>query len=327
MIREVLIAVLAAVLVGGVAGMSHAAGATTWGYSVVESQVSQGAMLDVIVTGPPNGTFTVTLNPLPFNTSTPIYSSEFALPSAISLSNGTTIGSVQINTTLFAIAGYQLTVAQTGGLPVGNSTIVHITPPSDATLQNQIDTISETQLIDNLRIQSLLYLRSEALGWTEFAVGFSLGTFAILLYLIIATRTSARERRLVEKTLSFGHRLLWQTTGVVHTGAWSLPKEESRVDPTVTFVARKPRCSICELPTRRDAMASHLVTAHRVDPSRVDSEVVSSRAAEERIRSQIRQEIERERPRTAAVKEAARSSKAEARADLSFAVRETDGKE
>lgn len=308
MLRETLLAVSLMVVLVTVPGFSLASTTPTWSYSVVDTQVPQGALLVVSVMGPPNGTFTLSLNPLPFNSSNAIFTELYSLPNSTSLPNGTASGEVRLNTSLFAIQGYRLTLSQSDGTPIGLPTTLSIVVPEDTALVNQVSQLQFDLEVNATRLAGLLYLRDEVKGWAEFAVGVSLGTFAIETYLILATRTAAQERRMVAKINDVGHRLIWQKRGIEHTGSWTVTQPAGEIDPRAIFIAARPQCEVCEMPQKWQAVADHLTVVHRIPADGVSAAIVSSPDATTRVRTSMRAQRDSEGPTYRGRSKAAKAS-------------------
>jgi hypothetical protein len=316
-IRESLAAVAILVLVATVPGLASAASGPQWSSNVTNPSVSQGSSLVIEVMGPPNGTFTLSMNPEPFNSSQPVFTQTYQLPLTTSLPNGTAVAEVRINTTLFAVAGYQVSLYQVDGSLIGSPQIVQITPPGDTVVENELTQLSYNLAVNASRVNSLLYLQSEVKNWALFAVGWSTVWTAVLMYLMFATRTPARERRWVDKTLQFGHSLLNQPRGQSFTGAWEIKPETKPADHSVIFGAAKPQCEVCEMPHTYEGITQHLRTAHPAMRLTPESIVVLPRAAS-RVRESMRSERESGRASEVGRKRAAKGY--DAHVDLSGAM-------
>lgn len=260
MIREMLVALFIVVLLaGGNAVASSLPGGPTWSYTVTNNTIPTGNYLILDVDGPPNGTFTVTLNPEPFNSSQPVFDQIYQEPKTPSLANGTASAEVRINTTYFAIEALQVTVANAQGIRIGTPSLVFITVgTATQVLEAQIVQLQYDIEVNASRIQSLLYERTELENADAWAVGTCAALFAILLFLIIFTRTAAAEKRLGKKIRRVGRAFAIGGPGYIdHTGAFEVPEEIPKVDPDEIWVANL--CPICRLPHTRQKLVDHLM--------------------------------------------------------------------
>ena len=198
MIRETIAATLAmAVLFGGI-GLIEAATppVPNWYFSVIQSQVPEGVPLILQVMGPPNGTFTVTLNGLPFNTSQPVFYQFYELPATSELSNGSAIGEVSVNTSLLAIEGYEVRLASANSTVFGTAIVSVTTGISAPYIDTQIEQLENGARENASRITSLLYLQGQLQTDLWYVLITAGAFFALTTFLIFATRTAAGEKRL-----------------------------------------------------------------------------------------------------------------------------------
>ena len=229
-------------------GLSSAAPTPVWSYTVVSPSVPQGSNLLIAVEGAPNGSYFVSLNPEPFNFSLPVFAESYKLPLVATLPNDTAVGEVSVNTSLFAPAGYQLSITGSSGGLIGTTELVQVTTASDTALVNRVNQLSFDLGVNATRVNGLLYLRDQVWSWCIFAVAWSTVWTVALLYLVLATRTSARERRLIEKSLDIGHGIIHQPRSQTFSGAWEIQKKGKPADPRAVFVLKPPICEVCEMP-------------------------------------------------------------------------------
>jgi hypothetical protein len=309
MIRETIVALAVLVLVVTIPGLSSGTPAPQWSYQVTNPDVPQGSDMLVEVQGPPNGTFSMTISPVPFNTSQPVFTQTYELPLAASLPNGTAMAEVRLNTSLFAIAGYQVALKDSAGSAVGTPSVVQVTVPVDPAIMNAISQLEFNLGVNASRVNSLLYLKSQVLEWTEFAVGWSIAWTVVLMYLIFATRTAARERKWVAKSLDLGHSLVWTPRGQTFSDGWEPEKRTTKPDYRAIYVVKPPECEVCEMPGRWESKEDHVRKTHPSVPFTPEM-IVPEPRAEELARQTMRAERDSLRPSATGTKSAERAKPA-----------------
>lgn len=168
-------------------------------------------MLQVV--GPPNGTFSVAVNPLPFNTSQPVFTGLYELPATAELTNGSAIGEVSLNTTLLGIQGYELRLASSNSTVFGTEVVSVTTGVSYVLIDTEIEQLNYGARENASRITSLLWNEGNLQNEYLYAVIAGFSETALLVILMYYTRTSAAEKRLGKKL----HRT-WEKIGTSGPG-------------------------------------------------------------------------------------------------------------
>ena len=287
MIRETCLAIALVALVVAVPGIVRAAAPVnpSFYFSVISDQVATGEPIVLQVVGPPNDTFTVSLNPEPFNTSQPVFSEFYQLPPVAALENGSAIGEVSVNTTLFAIAGYLLIVRSANSTIIGQD-IVYITVGTPtAVLAGEIEQLR----FDLQENASRLVSTAEALDRENiiylYVVGLSGVEFVILLLFIIGTRTAASERRFWRRVAEAFHRLGFKGRAGVRSGHWSKEDVIAAIDPTRVWVM--DLCATCEKRHTREELLAHAFGIHRLEAKAAEKYFRVSREARKEIMNDI----------------------------------------
>ena len=260
-------------------------------FSIINQNVPLGAPLLLQVVGPPNGTFSVALNPEPFNTSQPVYDRLYQLPATTELSNGSSVGEVSINTSLFAIAAYEVKLASSNSTVFGTST-VFITTGVDATaLLAEIEQLQYGAEENASRITSLLYMQGQLQTENLFVVSLAVVLFGIILFLIIATRTAAGEKRFLKSLKRFASKVAFSgkagmTSG--EAGPWEVAERDPKINPEKVWVAGL--CGGCELRHTRAALLLHMRNVHRMQPAEAEGYIHISRDARKEILDQFKED-------------------------------------
>lgn len=287
--REVLTAVAAIVLVFGLPSVVSAQPPPAFGYSIIETQIPQGAPLIVEVTGPANGTFNLTLNPLPFNTSQPVFDQFYSLPAKATLANNTAVGEVSINTTLFAIEGYVLTLRQANGSAFARI-LVAVTAGIDASaLISVIEQIQFNAAVNASRITSLFYEQGRLQNEYLYVAVLTAVEFVILLLLIMETRTTVGEKRFMRNLKRLGHKAAFKGKSGMSAGHWTKEEPYAQIDPEMVWVA--DCCFRGQLRHTRPQLLAHMWTVHRM----TEAEAIPMVRVSKDARREVQQKIQAER--------------------------------
>lgn len=301
MIRETCVALALVVLMAGGSVMaSSVPGAPQWSFNLTQNSVPTGNPILIDVFGPPNGTFSVAVNPEPFNSSQPVFDQVYQEPAHPSLANGTSSAEVQINTTYIAIEAYQITVANSQGVHIGTPALVFVTigTPTQI-LEAQIVQLQYDLSENASRVKSLLYEQTILESYDAYAVGTAAAFFAITTFLIVFTRTAAAESRLGKKLRKAGRSLTFGGPGYIdHTGGFEVPEEPPRPDPEKIWVANL--CDICRLPHTRPKLIEHLMgPIHKLTLAECDLYIKASEDARRRVQRYFQAERKDARDRPA----------------------------
>lgn len=288
MIREPLaaFAVLAGVVLLATAAPVFAQPTPTWSASLVADSVPQGSQIVVEVIGPPNGTYAAFVYVQPFNSTPPAEAAVLALPSFANLANGSAVGELSLNTSSLGAEMVQVAVSNASAGVFGEFW-VEITPggPAIAALENQL-LLYKYDLAENAsRVYSLLSLQQNVKNWAIFAVSFSAITFIVEVILIVATRTAARERRLVRRLAGLAGRVMKRKRSLSWTDGWGVDNDElPRPDPRAVFIARPPLCALCSYRDRWPVIAAHLSNAHKIPDTDIPAMVQRDEEASQQVR-------------------------------------------
>lgn len=322
MIREAIPAVALVIVLATVPGFVLATPTPVWSASLVSGSVGLGTPIAIEVQGPPNGTFGFAIYVQPFNSSAPAYANTTNLPATPSLANNTAEEELKLNTSLLGVESVLVRLSNQSAGAFASFTVQITDPVSSTQIQNELQQLQYDLLVNASRVSNLLYLKGQVQGWAEFAVFFSLACFGVEVFLILATRTSTQERRIMRTARSIGHRILWQQRGQSHTGTWTIDDAVPPPDPRAIFIAKHPQCDICELPQRLDSLAAHQQQVHRIPADQIPYEYVASHEANRRVRESIQVSQEGTGVTHRGEREVARSS--QSHVDLTSALGEND---
>jgi len=296
MSREASLAVACFVLAVGIPGVVQAAShpPPAFYFTVIQDQVATGEPLMLQVVGPPNATFTVALNPEPFNTSQPVFSTLYQLPANPSLTNGSAIGEVSINTTLFAISAYRLTVSSVNSTIIGREVVFITVGTPTAVLAGQIEQL-QLNLIENAsRVQSLTYALYQQRTVDLYVLVVTGIEFVILLLFIVGTRTTAGDRRFWKRMRDTIHKIGMKGQSGVRTGHWSKDEAVAVIDPKKVWVM--DLCSTCEKWHTHSELIDHAKLIHRMEPKEAERYIRVSRDAQREVLEEIKTEATRRPP-------------------------------
>ncbi|MGI0156534.1 MAG: hypothetical protein ACREDE_10455, partial [Thermoplasmata archaeon] len=208
------------------------------------------------------------------------------LPDYATLANGSAVGEARIPTASLGVETVQVTVTNAS---VGNFAVMYVriteTVPSTV-LEGQILQLQYDLLENASRVYSLLSLQQNVENWTIFAIGVSLGAFAIETFLVIVTRTAAQEKRLSRRIRKVGEDFATRKPSTDSTGGAEIPTVVLYGDARAVFVAVPPECDVCSLPQTREHLADHLATHHIPSadiPRRIKPSVEGERHATESV--------------------------------------------
>lgn len=223
----VLLCALALLLV---APAINAAPAPTWSAKALITDVPQGTPVSVLVSGPPNGTFSMTLYAFPFNSSPPLVSGVFRLPAHASLPNNTAAGDYELNTTYLGVEPLLNEIQIAGGVTIAEF-LVNITPAggSIAALQSQLAADNLTIGLLSLRENALLGQQSQIELDYWIAVIYASCVSAVVIILVLFTRSSVGAASPARRLMAFWHDRTHSTDWVQNTGPWRL--EPGRENP------------------------------------------------------------------------------------------------
>ncbi len=290
MIRELALSLALVALIVCVPGIVQAgAPPPNFYFTVISDQVTTGEPLLLQVVGPPNATFTVTLNPEPFNTSQPVFSQFYQLPPVAALANGSAIGEVSVNTSLFAISAYRMSVASANSTIFGREVVYVTVGTPTAVLAGQLEQLRFDLAENASRVISL----GEALDMENvvylYVVGLSITLFGILMFTIIATRTAAGERRFMRSLKGGISRLSFRGPAGMTAGHWAIEEQMSGINTERIWVAGL--CPRCELRHTRSELFAHMRAVHRMDGEQAEKYVRISREARREVRRKLEEEI------------------------------------
>jgi hypothetical protein len=286
-IREVALAVM---LVGLLAIAGEASASTTstgWSATLAESSVVQGAQILAEVSGPPNGTYAAIVNVQPFNSSAPALAVAMRLPAFADLANGSAVGEVSLNTTSLGAEMVQVTLS--------NATVgtfarfwVQVWPggPELAGEDQKINQLGLNLAENASRVNSLLSLRQDVQNWALFAVIWSSVWSGVLLYVVLATRTSAQERRFMRAGVDAASAIATRRLTIDSDHGVDNPIPLLESDGRAVFVLDPPVCETCRIPQRRARLAEHART-HKLTEEEIESRTVPSVLAERESRTVI----------------------------------------
>lgn len=228
--REIaLIGCLALLMLLLPAAASAQPGPPAWNARTVMANVPLGSPVEVLVTGPPNGTFSVQLSEYPFNQSVPVASGTFVLPDAASLPNDTAEGVAKLNTTYLGIETDQIAVSESGATFAFG--IVNITVPlNDSYLADEVENLSYEVAIDNLREQSLLYATAQEETDLIVSVAVTVVSAAAVALVFLFTRSALGETRPIRRLQRLGHAVSHSKGYIQNTGPAEIPLR--RAPPT-----------------------------------------------------------------------------------------------
>ena len=215
-------------------------GPPAWSATLGASSVAQGSQLEILVLGPPNGTFTVTLSAFPFNGSPPDVEQSFVLPDQAVLANDTAEGIARLNTTYLGVWSFQVQITD-GGTPFFFG-VVNITIPLNSTgLADQVQNLTLQSDIITLRQNSLLYGQGQEQTdyWVVVAYATAWGVISVVISLF--TGYSVGGTPVIRRVRAWIHDRHHTTDYVQNTGPWHTKPTMDRPLATARYECR--RCS------------------------------------------------------------------------------------
>jgi hypothetical protein len=288
-IRETALAVACVALIVCVPGIIQGTPPPPPFYAnVISTTVTQGEPILIQVVGPPNATFTVTLNPLPFNTSQPVFSQFYQLPPVAALTNGSAIGEVAVNTTLFAVSGYRLNIASANSTIFDTQIVTVGIGTATAVIEGQIEQMQFDLQENASRVLSLSYALYQERTVDLYVVILSVVLFAVLLVVIIGTRTAAGERRLMRTAKRIVHGAAFRGGAGMTAGHWATEDVVPKVNPDRIWAS--DLCPTCELRHTRTELLQHMKAVHRMEAAEAARYIRTSKEARREVREQMREE-------------------------------------
>ena len=305
MIRESLAALALVILIAAPTSVAAPqASQPTWSVTQVAQNVSYGSPIQLIVSGPANGTFNATLEGQPFNRSEPIYVETFTMPNATGNSSKAVSIIVSFPTRPLYYGGFLVLVANTS-LGLGISAMVYyvVNPVNDTNVQNNLGVVWEELNITTARELALLYQQGlleqqlEELFWVMIAI------VVLFMSTVIVTRTGAANRRWGKRLRAMFHNAFYEPNMSESIEGRTIKREIPPSDETRVWVSKLfPDCEMCQTPNTEPGIALHLRQDHRVpEPKRGrDYEIkaaavktaVMKRAGQEPAERKLRDAIE-----------------------------------
>lgn len=240
-----------------------------WAGTLVGKNVSLGSDIKVLVFGPPNGTFNISVEGQPFNHTFPILSQAFSLPNKTT--NSTTGASMLVSIPTpqkeFTYGGYEIRMENTtDAMPFGYFDVTLVSPVNDTKLASNVAVlwlylnISLARERSLLNQQGLLENQVEELFWVV------IGAVILNVAIVTITRSPVSRTRFAKAVRRGFHGAFYENND---SDPWSadsgLPNEIPVVDPTRIWVSRLyPDCDECSIPTSQSEKILHLKKAHRL---------------------------------------------------------------
>lgn len=243
----------------------------TWGAKTLENQTGHGDGIPVEVWGPPNGSYSVVVTELPFNSSPPVATYSERLPTMAVTPAGEAYGNFSVPTRMLNYGPAQIRVANGTIGSFSVSTVLVTTQANESGLQDQITQLwfvvnATTQQLRNFanEIQYQYFLWQVAIGFV--ATGFIALALAILFTgtKLRYSRTGAKIQRAYER---MNESSLWRPNaeaGTVSTEPVPAPRPSHSFVGTVYAVGQ---CAVCDTPQSEKSIQDHQSFAHAIaDP-------------------------------------------------------------
>jgi len=279
MLREAALAFALVILIAvPTATAAPAAGPPPWKIVVADQNVSLGTPITFFVYGPLNGTFNVTLTPLFFNTTVPVFFHTYTMPNGTATNKSNPSMLVSIPTRALTYGGYQLVVTNlTLHIGVGTETFYMASAQNDTVLAEELTTVWEEINITSLRELSLLYEQTQLEYQVEELFWVCVAEFIVFAFLVVVTRTGAANRRWGRVIRRWGHDLIY---GRTDSDPWAGGEPPNPVpQPDIRRVWKSklfPECDTCVTPTSYEEKVLHLRQDHRVPHPKVPRDLYKS---------------------------------------------------
>jgi hypothetical protein len=265
MIREAAVALAFVVLIAVPTGAATPQVAPLWTATPLATNVTYGQPIQIIVGGPVNGTFNITLEGQPFNRSPAIVAQTYRIPQSNKSSPAGTL-LVSIPTRPLYYGGFIVLVRNVTFNLVFSSPVFYIVNPiNDTALQNNLYLIWEELNVTAARELSLLYQQSlqedqiEELFWAMIVLT------CIFMATVIITRTGAANRRWGKRIRAAFHNAFYGPAMEESVEGQSVNREVPAPDETRVMVSRLyPTCVQCATPQSTEEIVLHLRQDHRV---------------------------------------------------------------
>lgn len=205
------------------------------------------------VSGPPNGTFIVSVNVQPFNTTSPVYENVSEMPASASLPNGSAVLQIFVPTGSLGVELVMVTLSNATSGVFGTFYVGVLDGSVTQRLNQQQNDLNENAS----RINALLGDRNLYRNWMVTAIAFTTVLDGFLLYVIFATRTAAREKRWVKKQSQAVGNFAKVKPSVDATPGHEIPTRTLTGNPSAVWVLRPPLCEVCRIPQYREVIADH----------------------------------------------------------------------
>lgn len=253
----------------------------TWGTTPVGTTVPQGQDVQILVWGPPNGTFVVSVSEQPFNFTPPILTQTFHLPFQ---ANDTGYAATEITVSTFDLyigpAQIQLWNDTTG---VFSAIRIHVAPTLNETnLWEIVQGLWNEQNVTTLREQGIV-------GGDDYIRGLYQGTFIVFLvgWGILFLYLLFRDTRLRFSKFALWVGRLWHR--MWKTESYSDPPEGRITEdrgpaprPSYHYVSKFfENCpwGLCHVPLTEAAQRDHLRIDHGIEKPEIGVHYEAQRAA------------------------------------------------
>ncbi|MGA7861352.1 MAG: hypothetical protein WCB19_05790 [Thermoplasmata archaeon] len=282
---ELLLAVAFIALVAFVPNIVSASPAPVFKCEVLQPQVPQGAPIVAEVTGPPNATFSLSLYPLPFNTSQPVLSALYQLPAVATLPNGTAIGEVSVNTSILGIEGYLMVLETGNGTPFAKLVVAVTTGIPSVQIVSTLEQIEFNLAVNASRVSALFYEQGRLQNGYFYVIGLTGVEFIVLLLVVLETRTSVGEKRFMRSLKRIGHKIEFKGKAGMSAGHWDIPETVATSNRERVWVA--DCCPRGQKRHTRAELLEHGMSVHRLTEHEFEPRMRISKDARREIREEL----------------------------------------
>lgn len=236
----------------------------TWAIDFPSDTVPVGMPYKIVVNGPPNGSFNVTLNYAPYNRTFAFYVGNYTLPDVANGTGPDAVLAVGLNTTRWDVGTVQVAVAtpnDTAYEIVYSTVFVNLTA-----IQAALAQLEAQQLALTARQQSeeanLTYEQNEmTLVW------WGVGIYSVVLGLIVLfTRPSVQAKGLGRRFVARIRRIGRGVPFISYDEGWPTRFDNPPPDPNHVYIGLAfPECLSCTTVQSQESIADHLRTDHRIE--------------------------------------------------------------